>query len=339
MNNEHLIQLCVDFDLGTPIQIDTNREGVSNTSHNLTTDKGKFFVKMVREKKKKYIHYIAEAEAFMRSRDIPAVGMLATKRGETFVTYDANMYTMYPFIESIRTHRYDFDEFQEMGKMLGRIHRAGSSNVPATLREHLFSEKPTARVTAELHSYRSLIAAKSHPDEPDELFRTYIDLKLKMLDETLQINPLPLDTLTHGDYHARNLLMDSNHAIVGICDWEQAAMNARSYELARAILYTCYAGEGEEEPHRYDNTTAEGFAQAFLSGYASVYPILATELAHGIKLRWKRLIQSFWIEEQYYTNGDTRSYKFIPHEIRLIQDFAEPEIIERICQYARVAEA
>lgn len=326
MNKEQLTRLCVDYGLGTPARVEANEEGVLNSSYVLTTDKGTFFVKSVRDKKKAHVLYIAEVERFMRSCGIPAVGMLSTKLDKKFVTYGTDLYTVYPFVDSIRTPVYGPSDFQEMGEMLGRIHRAGSTNVPDILREKRFKERPVEWIVGKLYTYKQFIETRSVKDEVDVLFLEYIRLKLEMMSRTAPIKSLPLETLTHGDYHTRNLLLGESRQIVGICDWEQAAMNARSYELARSLHYTCFNGT-DEEPNDYENDVATVSARAFLSGYSSQYPISHGELAHGTVLRWKRLVRSFWIEEQYYTNGDARSCKFVPHEMRLILDFADEKIV------------
>lgn len=330
MDKEHLFQLCADYELGIPVKVDANQEGVLNMNYVLATEKGKFFIKSVRDKKKSHIPYIADVEEFMQSCGIPAIGMLSTRLDRKFVTYGTDVYTVYPFIDSVRTHIYDLADFRRMGEMLGHVHRAGSSSVPDVLRAKQFKERSAELVVEKLRAYGHIIETKLAKDETDILFLKYIHLKLEMMSRTAQITPLPLGTLTHGDYHTRNLLIDGTRKVIGICDWEQASMNARSYELARSLLYVCFNGRSEEEPNNYDNDMAMTFAQAFISGYSYIYPISYAELVQGMKSRWKQLVRSFWIEEQYYTNKDARSYKFISHEMRLILDFANEDLVNKL---------
>src|SRR3989344_5926430 len=100
MNSEHVTHLCADYALGKPIQIDTDREGVLNMNYILTTDKDTFFIKSIRDKKKKHIAYVAEVEEFMQSHEVPAICMLSTQLGKKFVSYENDVYTVYPFINS-----------------------------------------------------------------------------------------------------------------------------------------------------------------------------------------------------------------------------------------------
>lgn len=323
MNRIHLEQLCKEFRLGENPRAEELQEGTLNRNYLLTTDTGRYFVKSVRERRKADVPYIAAVEMFMHEKGIPAVCMLRNESGKPSVEYDDQVYTLYPFIESVRTHTYDLLDFRRMGKLLGEIHRAGSTDIPAALRERFFTPKSDEDIRARLEAYRARVEHSS--SEVDRLFRDYIDLKLTAMNAVGEQHALPMDTLTHGDYHARNLLIDADRTIIGVCDWEQSAMNAGAYELARSLFYICFTGEREDEPHRYELESAVKSAHSFIDGYRSVYPIANEELDAGIGLRLRKLIFSAWIEEQHYDRGDNRSNKFIRHEMRLIQDFSDIE--------------
>jgi len=326
MNERHLGALSRDFNLGPNPVAEENHEGVLNKNYLVTTDTGKYFVKSVREKRRPSLPYIGEVEEFFYQKGIPAIRMLVSNNGNKVEEYDSETYTVYPFIESVRTHVYNDADFKQMGDMLGRVHLAGSKDIPIFLSQKLFNDKPIDLILGKLQEYRERVSTPQN--ETEELFLEYIQLKLTMLDNALPIEPLPMDTLTHGDYHARNLLLNSDRKIIGVLDWEQAAMNARAYELARSLLYVCFEGEGES--HEYHNEKVIDSAKAFIEGYASTYPILNDELVEGIRLRWKKLVCSFWIEEQFFVRKDSRSNKFVPHEMRLIKDFADSDLINRI---------
>ena len=330
MNPEHVHTLCQDFDLGTSTNLEESHEGVLNKNYILTTQKGKYFVKSIREKRRTHLPYIAEVEEFMYGKGIPAVCMMSNVQGEKFVEYASDTYTVYPYIESLRTHHYTVEDFERIGLMLGRIHKAGNKDVPDSLTQKSFTDKPSEMVLEKLQRHRENIQKKEVQDEDDKLFLKYLDLKLEMIQRADDAPQLPKDTLVHGDYHTRNLLINKDRKIIGVCDWEQAGMNARAYELARSLLYVCFNGESEDEPHVYQQDFAIEAARAFISGYISIYPISNEEIHAGLRLRLDKLIHSFWIEEQYYEHNDPRSNKFIPHEIRLIQDFYNSELLKKL---------
>jgi Ser/Thr protein kinase RdoA (MazF antagonist) len=320
MNPIHQAKICLDFELGTPISIEENHEGVLNKNYVLTTDMGTYFIKSVREKRKLEIPYIAGVEEYMRAQGIPAVCMLKNAHGDTYVQYDSDVYTVYPFLQSDRSHSYGLNDFKTMGVMLGKIHEAGSSNVPTPLKSRIFKEKEDVMITGKLHEYRDLITSKESLDETDQLFLTYIDTKLNLIPRLAPIL-LENDVLAHGDYHARNLLISGSREIIGVCDWEKAEMSPRAYELARSIQYVCF--EDDEQ----DDIKSLEYAKAFLEGYISVLPITKQDIENGFALRFRKMVFSFWIESQYYTNYDSRSNKFIPHVIRLINDPLSDRII------------
>lgn len=309
MDASHQRRICEDFQLGTPLSLEENHEGVVNRNFVLTTDAGTYFVKSLREKLE--VPYIAAVEAHMHATGIPAVCMLESARGDTHVQYDGEVYTVYPFVPSDRSHAHASDDFRAMGAMLGNIHRAGSDIMPGSLRAKAFKEKDIERTVARLNEYRDLIRSKESPDETDRLFGTYIDMKLDLIPRLAPV-PFENDVLGHGDYHAGNLLIREDRVIAGVCDWEKAELLPRTYELARSIQYICF-GDAQ-----YSETESLGYAAAFLEAYGSVFPVAAEDIRNGFALWLRKMACSFWIEDRYYGNGDPRSNKYIAHEMRHI---------------------
>lgn len=112
-------------------------------------------------------------------------------------------------------------------------------------------------------------------------------------------------------------------AIVGVCDWEKSAMTPRAYELARSTLYVAFSED-------YAGKDAAATARAFIAGYQSEYPLDTTEMRDGFAMRLNRILLSVWIEEHYYVRKDARANKFIPHEVRIISDFLEGDLLTTI---------
>ncbi len=325
MNPEHLERLCVDFNLGKVHEIEENHEGVLNKNYVVKTDKGNFFIKSVREKKKGTIPHIAEVESLMVNRGIPAITMRTNTSGSTYSEYDSEVYTVYPFLQSSRTHQYSLADMYEMGALLGKIHLAGSANISKTLKANEFSENDPDTILASANTFKKMILEKNTADETDVVFLTYIDQKLKLI-PILKPVEFTNDTLVHGDYHARNLLFNESKEIIGICDWEKAEMAPRAYEVARSIQYICF----EPDSGLYEEVKAVEQSRSFLEGYNFTYPISKEELTNGFALRLRKLAHSVWLENQYYTQGDTRANKFIANETRLLRDFSSAQLVENI---------
>jgi homoserine kinase type II len=315
MDPLHLEQLCREFALGEVVGLEENNQGVLNKNYILTTTQGTYFLKSVRTKQQERISYIAEVERFFRERSIPAVCMATLPSGERFLKIDEALYTVYPYIANTQVHAYTEGHMRAMGKTLGSIHKAGASEVPSRLASSRFSIPEREAVIHELTERRESILSKQVLEAIDEEFLSYIELKLKRLGERLEEPPLPSDTLVHGDYHDRNILFEGED-IIGVCDWEKALMAPRAYEVARALEIICF-GEGQSrvrtEQEMRDSATT------FMQAYNSVYALSSEELRKGIELRLYKLIHSAWIERQHYDLGDSRSNKFIPNEVRLIE--------------------
>lgn len=324
MDYSFLEQVATDFALGTIESVTQNEEGVLNTNYLVRTSTGTYFIKSVREKLQKDLPYIAEAERFMHERGIPAVCMLSNKNGGLFSVQGSFVYSVYPFTESDRLHQYSDEDYARMGALLGRIHQAGGSDIPEPLQTRWYRERDPQQTLEELRTYRAQILARDTREPVDEEFLTYIDLKTRLIEHMTPSPALAHDTLAHGDYHARNLLIHpETRDIIGVCDWEKAAMTPRAYELARSALYVAFSED-------YAGKDAAATARAFIAGYQSTYPIDTKEMKDGFSMRLNRILLSVWIEEHYYVRKDPRANKFVPHEIQIITDFLEGDMLSTI---------
>lgn len=323
MDYSFLEQVATDFALGTIESVTQNEEGVLNTNYIVRTSTGIYFIKSVREKLQKDLPYIAAAERFMHERGIPAVCMRSTTSGELYSVQGSLVYTVYPFLESDRRHQYSDEDYTRMGALLGRIHQAGGSDVPESLQTRWYRERDPQETLKELQAYRTQILARAK-ETIDEQFLAYIDLKIRLIEHMTPSPVLAHSTLAHGDYHARNLLIHpETRDILGVCDWEKAAMTPRAYELARSALYVAYSED-------YVGMDAATTARAFIAGYQSTHPIDTKELRDGFVMRLNRILLSVWIEEHYYVRKDARANKFVRHEIQIIKDFLEGDTLSTI---------
>ncbi len=316
ISSDHISKICAEYGIGESVNLEKALEGVLNHNYIIETSKGKYFIKSVREKKKKHLQYIYNVEAFMGSMGISAVIMLKTQDGKIFIELDGEVYTLYKYIESDRSHVYSLEEYKNMGALLAKIHEAGAQA------PEIFSEKQMKVLSRTLameryEKWKGELLAKPELTDPEQLFLKYINLKLEWVPKFPHIEECPNPTLIHGDFHAGNLLMDKEtRQIVGVCDWEQALMAPRGYEVARSIMYICF----------YDNfkvETALETSKAFLSGYNSVLPISAEELKKGFDMRVDRLLTGSWLEEGFFDRGDSRGNKFIQGEMDLINFFTK----------------
>lgn len=316
-------KICSEYDVGNFIFIDKVPEGVLNDNYILTTTTGKYFIKSVREKAKDKLKTIYSVETLMKDRGIPSVVMLTTKSGDIFVTDDIEVYTLYPFIEAEKNYNYSDTDYRSAGEMLGKIHIAGSNDIPDSLKSKEFKKPSSEVILIKLKSYRDEINNTNNRNDADKLFLEYIDFKLATIEKIKEIT-LPNDTLIHGDYHSGNLLIDKiTGEIIGVCDWEKAEFGSRPYELARSLLYTCFNGE-------YSKDKALADSKLFLEGYLSVFPMSIGEIMDGLNMRIYRMTLSSWIEEKYYKNNDSRANHLIRHEMNIIDYVLNGGLSEQI---------
>lgn len=321
--SDKIQKICSEYNIGNYISIEKVPEGILNDNYILTTINGKYFIKSVREKAKDKLKTISSVETLMHDKGVPAVTMLKTKTGDIFMTDDTEVYTLYPFIEARKDSNYSDADYRSMGEMLGKIHIAGSTDIPNSLKSKEFKRPSNEVILSRLKSYRDDIRNKNNQDDTDKLFLEYIDFKLAVIQKTKE-KTLPNNTLIHGDYHPGNLLIDKiTGEIIGVCDWEKVEFGPRSYELTRSLLYTCFDGDYKEEKSLADS-------KSFLEGYLSVFPMSVDEIIDGLNIRIYRMTLSSWIEEKYYKNHDSRANHLIRHEIKIIRSALNGGLVEKI---------
>lgn len=317
MNPEHLQRICADYELGVPLEVADVAEGTVNKNYIIQTDEGKSFIKLVWDRSWKFLPYTAAVEELMYKRGVPAVCMLESRSGTKYVEYGEDAYCVYPFIESDRSHEYSLEDYQRMGAMLAKIHKAGSYDIPESLKGRQWTEKSKEGTIQDLENYRATILAKEDKDQIDVEFLNYIDLKLSIIPTLGMDTVLASDTLRHGDYHAGNLLIDKEtRAIIGICDWEKAEMAPRAMELARSTIYICF-------DTGYDPESAFRNAKALLESYADEYPIDTQEIRDGFEVRLRRHVLASWLESHYYDLGSDRGNHFVKHQVKILKDFVQ----------------
>ncbi len=315
MNQEHqnLQTVCTNFNIGTLEKYERLAEGVLNLNYKLYTNTGVYFTKGIRSKKQDSLGLIYQVEKLMKEAGIPSIAMMTTQTGECTTDVDDQKFTVYPFIESDRSHSYSIEDYYRMGEVLARIHKVTENSIPSDFNLKTVKNNDHVETIETLNSYKERILTKVEQDETDVLFLEYINLKLEILntmEDSLEIFSHKQHIL-HGDYHAGNLLLDKDsREIVGVCDWEKTESGSRAYEIARSAILLF-----EDPVHEIEQM------KAYVRGYVSVYPISREELINGFTFRAKSMVKSKWMEDLYYNNGDTRSNKFVSKDIDRIHFF------------------
>jgi Ser/Thr protein kinase RdoA (MazF antagonist) len=286
-----------------------------NDNYLIETTVGKYFIKGIRGKVAHRLGYISQVEVFMRNSHIPAVCMMKDEDDVTIFVHNDISYTVYPFVESDRSHEYTDNDYIKMGELLGKIHRVDSMDLPEDLKTHTFKISNQQNKLEIINGYRELILTKESKDEVDELFLNYINLKIKAFEKLKDVNFVENDALIHGDYHAGNLLFDKDsREIIGICDWEKSEYAPRAYEFARSLLYICFS-------LGFDDNQAFKDSEKFIQGYVSQIPIDKDFLIQGLNLRLRQIALSNWLEDKYYKENNSLTNRFIENEMNHLNLF------------------
>lgn len=312
---EKINKICVKNQLGDLLSFEGVKEGVLNENHEFTTTKGKFFLKDYLKKSVSQMKYIHSIEEFMKKSDLPAVTA-------TLVS-EEDHYMIYPFVESDREHSYNMDDYYRMGQMLGRIHNVSfNKEIPQNFKQFSHTEKDTNHILEKIKEYKKLIENKEAKDDIDHLFLTYIEKKLALADDFMNMDALANNTIIHGDYHAGNLMINQDsREIIGVCDWEKAEYAPREYEIARSYLYTGFGTDVD------DPALCKEISESFLQGYRSIIPLSDEDFEKGIRIRLKSYVFNYWMEDKFYTDKDPRANKFINNVIRVLDSFCTNKIV------------
>jgi len=171
----------------------------------------------------------------------------------------------------------NYDQLEQMGRFMGRIHRVGQAND--------FAHRPTLNIETFGHNARDFILQNDFI--PGDLLNAYESLSAQLLDEVAQcyeragsINLIR----AHGDCHPSNILWTDNGP--HIVDFDDA-------RLAPAIqdLWMFLSGD------RADQTVA---LDAVLTGYTEFCDFDARELHVVEALRTLRLIHYYgWLAKRW----------------------------------------
>jgi aminoglycoside phosphotransferase (APT) family kinase protein len=160
----------------------------------------------------------------MKEKGIPAISMLQSKDNTPFINIEDQIFAVYSFVESDRSHIYSNDDYFRIGQMLAKIHLISKDSIQIDLELKTVKNNDIVKTKEILKSYKERIESKEMKDETDVLFLQYINLKLKILEtmkDSVEIYNHP-EHILHGDYHAGNLLIDKDsRGIIGVCDWEK----------------------------------------------------------------------------------------------------------------------
>jgi len=202
------------WDIGHVRGIAATEHGHSNRTFVVEAERGLYILKEYRHVERgraAWEHVIIE---HVTGHRIPAVGGMISRGGEANVEKGGRFYALFPFCPGRQIERSDLTDrhVAEMGRMLGRIHRA-----LATFAGEIAWHKPlvpdSIKASARLRQLQSLVRARTERTPFDEAVLTRMDGKQRWIDRQCAAEPMKLPAkmqVIHCDFQEMNLLFDGD---------------------------------------------------------------------------------------------------------------------------------
>lgn len=264
-----------------------------------------------------WIKKVHEVKQFFADQGIPVILPIHDKLDDTSFEANDRIHALFPYIEGRKLERGQLSPtaLESAGTMLAKIHHAGSKNYPTdvNLQKLTWDWEEKVREQAEL-----LELATNKPEKSafDAIAIPFMQQKLIALQDnlkTVESFGMQHDHLLHGDYHDANLFFDNKDQVEFIFDWEKTAFGDRRFELLRAIDLSIFGGVYSDD--RFDQATI------FIRAYNQHYPLTPEQFAMSIEWYWLHLLRGNWCLKEHYQLGNTRSDKFLPHNIATFDYF------------------
>lgn len=247
------------------------------------------------------IHDIATAyERFSRG-GIPVIQPIKNRQEEYCFFLDDAWWGVFPFVEGVIRQSKDLtpNDIQDLGMLLGKIHRVGQSCVRHDIQPITLWNKEV--FTSERHLLEYMYEHETTKRETDTMAIENIRIQNHFLDEhdDFIANLSPINNcLIHGDFTHNNVFFHPEGGIKATFDLDKACVAPRAYELVRSTLITCF-------DHAWND---ESFKQAdlFLRSYLAVHPMTFDEFRIGLHIYVAHYMHMTWLEKKVILNKSSR---------------------------------
>lgn len=310
------------FDIGPIISITPIDAGFLTENQLVETVDKKYFLKGHRGEVAEHISYVEEVEQFFTKGDIPVITPIATKDGKLHFIHEGKTYTLYPLVEGIQAERGRLTENQlkSLGENLARMHLLSKEGIPKQFTGQEVNAWDKEKTLDKLKKTEELINNKETLSDFDKLALEHIALKRDfVLKNTSQYHDFNLsnDTLTHGDYHERNVFFTEEGGIKHIFDFEMAKIGPRHNELVRSLMLICFPFGEKVGTKDFED------AGHYLRGYHSIFPINKEIFDRVLDAFKVKSFHSIWVETEYYLKGNTKIGTFLSPQIARNRYFSE----------------
>ena len=236
------------------------------------------------------------------SVDIPVIKPVALEDGSLLGCFKDISFALYPRCGGRLVDEYTEEQWLELGRLLGRVHRVGASR-QATKRNRLHPEQ-TTRVQLQYILENNLL--------PEQLQSSFSSLVEETIEEIAPLFETVPGIRIHGDCHSGNLIYRPGESFY-IIDFDDMVVGPPVQDLWMLL-------PGPLDESRYE-------LELMLEGYEVFQPFDDTSFALIEPLRAMRFIHYIsWCGYQFVEDGETRiddafgSYTYWQKEIADLED-------------------
>lgn len=300
--------------------------GFLSDNYILENKTNKYFLKKYRPSVGGRLPIINKTESFFTKAKIPIILPIKTKQGKTYFKIEDGVYSLYPFIDG-KTLEQDNKApsptvVKSIATTLALMHLASKNGHPKYSKkqlsewdpEHVLGKKSQDNFILYANKIIELLKNKKNKTKFDKEVFAILKLKLQLFDSIpKKFNSFKLGKghISHGDYHAQNVFINSQGEVTHVFDLEKTDIRPRSLELVRSMFIICFDSY-------FDNNRFK-LAKIYLKAYQDIYPIKKSEITSAINFIYYKHILSLWIEKGHYLNNYKRADVLLPGELRFLK--------------------
>jgi len=289
---------------------------VINFNYRVQTDTGPVMVRcmkgsMPRERAEREHH----AMRWAQNRGLPSNPPLADAEGQTVFAFDDRFWAVFPWLEGRSLMRGTVSE--DEAALLGRTHALTHKVLRDYPEDGLHRNSELAWNTAQsfIDFEQVLAAIDAEPSPPPAFarYRAWISEQREMLQSETTRGHTSFDLwlqACHGDFHERNIMVDSAGELLAVIDWERFCLSSPEVELARALTFAQLL----DPPwlHRY------------LIAYGQVVRLPRDAIREGIELWWQQSLHNTWTFRERFLRGNRAVEQFLEEGAAMLRRFRDP---------------
>jgi Ser/Thr protein kinase RdoA (MazF antagonist) len=259
--------------------------GEMNLSWRLTTPRGVFAVKQLRDRTPDEMRPVLELLPRLAAKGFPVPRPYGNP-----IWIEDHWYVATGWLDGQHPAGLPLGRCADLGELVGRLHRALAELCPPAPARVADVPETVSQAESRLSTY----ARKPPTEEFDRRAQREIAWRREMLEALADQRPgdgeLEPCGWTHGDLQPFNLLVGEDGSVTGVLDWDRLGIRPYGLEVVRTATIT------------FDRSLDR--IAAFVRGYRAQIPITAAQLADAADRRWWTLLTEEWPLNRHYDDND-----------------------------------